>query len=163
MGTNSEKTCKDCIFFSKNRCLKWKTEIPDYAAAQDCNAYKALSDTPDGKSVAEKRAERWEAIRRKKRNKIAKRNRIKPGQETIVQFVEFHEYIIEKIDGKYRYTGEMRKGRGLQVKNRIYLEDDTYKLVNRKSLRIKKRYSGIPKWANQSLRDKYIQLTQGNK
>lgn len=163
MSKEIHATCADCIYCAKTHCYKWDTVIPSYAAAQDCTAYRARSKTKSGKNVAERRAERRAAIRRKKAEKLGKRNKIKPEQENIVQFVEFKEYEIERIDGKYKPTGKVHHGHGLQVKNRIYLADGSYKLVNRSSLKIKKTYSDLPGWANDFLRDKYRSLTEGEK
>lgn len=128
------------------------------SVAQECNAYRPVAETKDGRTLAQQRADQSRASYLKKKKKLIESSRVQPGQETIVRFVTFREDVIEKINGKYRPRHRVKKGRGLQVKNRIYLANGTYKLVNRTSLRVAKVYSDIPSWANQFLRDKYHQF-----
>ena len=103
-------------------------------------------------------------IRRNKLNKqIRKRAEIKPEQQDLICFVEYTEKIIEKINGKYRRPTSSRKGVGLQVKNRVYLPNGKYKMVNRTTFYITQRYEGVPEWANKVLLEFYeeAQQTQG--
>ena len=94
-------------------------------------------------------------IRNNKRRKNAiKRNTIKPEQENICRFVELQWEVIEMINGKYRHTGR-DYGKGLQLKNRVYLTTGHYKLINSKSVKITKKYDDIPDWATEELIEKY--------
>lgn len=88
----------------------------------------------------------------KKRNV---RNSIKQGQEDLCQFVEIKWQVIERINGKYRHIGQDH-GKGLQVRNRVYLTNGHYKLVNSESVKITKVYKEVPEWATDELKDKYI-------
>ena len=95
-------------------------------------------------------------IRQDKLNKKAtKRASIKPEQEGLVCFVDFSVKVIEKINGKYRHPTRTETGHGLQIQNKIFTPDGHYKMVNRSTLKIKKRYEDIPEWANEYLLEKY--------
>lgn len=50
-------------------------------------------------------------------------------------------------------------GKGLQVKNRVYLLNGQYKLVNSKGVRITRRYDNMPEWANEILLNRYKKET----
>ena len=50
-------------------------------------------------------------------------------------------------------------GKGLQVKNRVYLLNGHYKLVNSKGVRITRRYDNMPEWANEILLIRYKKET----
>ena len=47
-----------------------------------------------------------------------------------------------------------------QVRNRVYLTDGHYKLINSKSVRITKIYGEVPEWATDELIKRY---TEGQK
>lgn len=79
---------------------------------------------------------------------------IKENQKGICHFVNVKWQIIKRINGKYRHTGE-HKDYGLQVENKVYLADGSYKLVNSKNFKITKVYDDIPEWANSNLIKKY--------
>lgn len=100
-----------------------------------------------------------EIRKRKLEKKRDKRNSIKEGQENVCRFVDIKWEMIERINGKYRHTGT-RQGRGLQVRNRVYLTDGHYKLINSKSVRITKIYGEVPEWATDELIKRY---TEGQK
>ena len=86
-------------------------------------------------------------IRNKKLKKKAElRNTIKPEQTDICRFVELKWEVIEKVNGKYKHTGQAR-GKGLQVKNRVYLSENHYKMINSKS--------DVPEWASDELIQQY--------
>lgn len=59
------------------------------------------------------------------------------------------------MGGKYRKPTRTEKGSGLQIKNKIYMEDGTYKFVNRSTLKVTKQYPDIPEWANEYLKNLY--------
>lgn len=88
-----------------------------------------------------------------------KRNEVKPEQENICRFVTINYQVIEKVNGKYRRTGSKTES-GLQIKNRVYLIDGKYKMVNNKGLRIKKVISNIPEWATDTLIQKYNEFNK---
>lgn len=90
----------------------------------------------------------------KLRKNQKKRNTIKPEQQDLCRFVELKWQVIERINGKYKNTG-VASGKGLQIKNRVYLLDGHYKLVNSKSVKITRKYGGIPEWATEELIQQY--------
>lgn len=91
-------------------------------------------------------------IRKNKlKKKAQKRTTVKPSQENLVRFVTFEEKVIERINGKYRHPTTTRTGRGLQIENKVYLENGQHKLVNRTTFKIKKIYDDIPQWATEHL------------
>ncbi len=90
----------------------------------------------------------------KLKKNMVKRNTIKPDQEKICRFVEIQWEVIERVNGRYRHTGR-DYGKGLQIKNRVYLLEGKYKLVNNKGLRITKKYENIPEWATEDLIDRF--------
>ena len=95
-------------------------------------------------------------IRQDKLNKKAKkRASIKLEQEGLVCFVDFSVKVIERINGKYRHPTHTETGHGLQIQNKIFTPDGHYKMVNRSTLKIKKRYEDIPEWVNEYLLEKY--------
>ena len=94
-----------------------------------------------------------------KRNKklqknTQKRNIVKPEQANLCRFVELKWQNIERVNGKYRDMGHA-SGKGLQIRNRVYLLDGHYKLVNSKSVQITKIYDDVPKWATDELIKQY--------
>ena len=90
----------------------------------------------------------------KLRKKQSKRNTIKPTQQGLCRFVELKWQVIERVNGKYINTGRA-SGKGLQIKNRVYLLDGHYKLINSKSVKITKTYDDIPEWATEELIKRY--------
>ena len=87
---------------------------------------------------------------RKLAKKTQIRNTIKPEQMDLVRFVEIRWEVIERVNGKYRRT-HSEIGQGLQVRNRVYLTNGHYKLINSKSVKILKIYDVIPAWATDEL------------
>ena len=137
-----ERTCTTCANHKDGFCNHWKFRIPDMTMAADCDKYKKLN--------------KGMQIRKNKLDKKAKkRAEIKPEQKGLVCFVEYSEKIIERVNGKYRRPTSSQSGRGLQVENKILLADGRYKMVNRTSLRITKRYDCIPEWATPTQADIY--------
>lgn len=88
------------------------------------------------------------------KKKFKKSNLVKPDQEDICRFVVINYQVIERVNGKYRRTGSNTE-KGLQIKNKVYLLNGKYKLVNSKSLRITKKFNDVPEWASQELINKY--------
>lgn len=137
-----ERTCTTCANHKDGFCNHWKFRIPDMTMAAGCDKYKKLN--------------KGMQIRKNKLDKKAKkRAEIKPEQKGLVCFVEYSEKIIERVNGKYRRPTSSQSGRGLQVENKILLADGRYKMVNRTSLRITKRYDCIPEWATPTQADIY--------
>lgn len=95
----------------------------------------------------------------KLRKKAKKCHEIKPGQENMCCFVTINYQVIERVNGKYKRTGSKTEN-GLQIKNRVYLLNGKYKLINSKSLRIKKKFNEIPEWATEELINKYNEFIQ---
>ena len=100
-------------------------------------------------------------IRQNKLNKKAKkRATIRPEQKGLVRFVNFSVKVIERVNGKYRHPSHTENGCGLQIENKIFTEDGHYKLVNRSTLKITKKYEAVPDWANEYLLDKYTKALE---
>ena len=88
-----------------------------------------------------------------KKNTI-KRNTVKEEQENLCRFITIHYQVISKINGKYKKTCSETVD-GLQVRNRVYLKNGKYKLINSKGVRIVKKFQDIPEWATEELINKY--------
>lgn len=95
--------------------------------------------------------------------KLAKNSRkahtVKKEQKGVCQFVDVKWKAIKKVNGKYRCVGE-HKDHGLQVENKVYLPEGSFKLINSKNFKITRVYEGIPEWANNFLIKKYESNTQ---
>lgn len=141
----NRKDCTVCWQYKSGFCKQWKQTISDTAAAETC-----------GKFSTEKALNKGMQIRQDKLKRQArKRAKVKPEQEDIFCFVDFSEKIIERINGKYRRPTRIERGRGLQIKNKIYLENGKYKMVNRTTLSITKKHEDIPGWAGSFLKGLY--------
>jgi hypothetical protein len=90
----------------------------------------------------------------KLQKQLKKRNTIKPEQENICVFITIRYEVIERINGKFKHMGNHTVN-GLQIKNRVYLNDGSYKLINSHSVKILKRYEEITEWANEELIERY--------
>lgn len=94
-------------------------------------------------------------IRNKKRaNNNKKMRKVKKGQENICRFVWIEYMIFHKVNGKtrpFKTVGNV----GLQIANKVYMNDGKYKFVNNKNLRITKIYEYIPDISNDLLIKKY--------
>lgn len=103
-------------------------------------------------------------IRNKKlKKKAQKRAEIKLGQENLCRFITIRYEAIEKIDGKYQRTGNQVVD-GLQIKNKVYLNNGHYKMLNSKAIKILNIYTAVPEWANEyllSLYDKQMKILGG--
>ena len=97
-------------------------------------------------------------IRAKKRTKQnAKAHSMKEEQKGLCRFVWIEYMLYRKYNGKLqpiKLVGNI----GLQIENKIYLNDGTYKFANGKNLRIKKIYPDIPDAASELLIQKYQEL-----
>ena len=92
------------------------------------------------------------AIRNRKLEKnFNKMNTITKEQEEICQYVKIKYDVIKKINGKYRFVGR-KDGYGLQVKNRVYLADGTYKMVNSKGNKVTRVFDETPEWATDEMK-----------
>lgn len=89
-----------------------------------------------------------------------KQNTIKPQQVKLCCFVDIRYEVFEsKRNGGYERTGNAFT-KGLQVENLVYLVEGSYKYVNRSSLKIMKKYIGVPNWAPQQLKEMYYKLKE---
>lgn len=91
---------------------------------------------------------------RKKSHNMSKTMTKKDEQKGLCRYVSVKWQVIKKINGKYKHVGE-HKDKGLQIENKVYLLDGSYKFVNSKSLNITKIYEGVPEWTNDILIKKY--------
>ena len=90
----------------------------------------------------------------KLRKNSIKRNIIKPEQENLCRFVKIRYQDIQKINGKFKRI-VTKSASGLQIRNRLYLDNGHYKLINNKGTNITQIYDNIPEWASEALKDKY--------
>lgn len=90
----------------------------------------------------------------KLKKKAQKRNTIKESQADICRFVTIRYEVIEKVNGKFRRTGNKTVS-GLQIKNKVYLLNGHYKMLNSKCVKIMKIWTDIPDWADESLINKF--------
>ena len=81
-------------------------------------------------------------------------NTVKDGQENVCRFISISYEVIKKVKGKYKRIGS-KKVNGLQIKNKVYLIDGRYKMINNKNIRIIKIFDGIPEWSTDELIYKY--------
>ena len=91
----------------------------------------------------------------RKRNKKLQKNfkqmiQIKENQEHLVRFIECEYADIQKVNGKYKFQS-MISTHGLQIRNRCYLPNGKYKMVNNRGFRVKYAYHTIPEWADEVL------------
>lgn len=136
-----KRDCAVCWKYRAGFCTQWKQRLSDTTVAETC-----------GKFSTEKILNKGMQIRQKKLDRNArKRAEIRPEQQELVCFVSFTEKIIERINGKYRHPTRIEHGKGLQIKNKIFLATGRYKMVNRSTLKITKRYDKIPEWAGEYL------------
>lgn len=95
------------------------------------------------------------AIRNRKLEKnFNKMNTITKEQEDTCQYVKIRYNIIKKINGKYRHIG-IKEGYGLQVKNRVYLVDGSYKMVNNRETKVTRVFDDTPEWATDDMKTMY--------
>lgn len=146
--------CSDCKFYSEIfwKCSKTNKIIKPDEPLNDCK----LGDQAKKQSRESGKIPKGLEIRNNKRKKNnAKMRKTKPGQESICRFVWIEYLIFHKVNGNtkpYKTVGNL----GLQIGNKVYLNDGKYKFVNNKNLKIKKKYDGIPDGASKLLIDKYI-------
>jgi hypothetical protein len=95
----------------------------------------------------------------KLKKQMVKRNTIKEEQKNLCRYVSIKYQIIKKVNNKYKHIGE-KIVNGLQIKNRIYLENGSYKLINGKGARIKNIYDDIPTWATDEMIEKQNKFNQ---
>ena len=89
-----------------------------------------------------------------------KQNIVKPEQVKLCRFVDIRYEVFErKKNGSYERTGNAFT-KGLQVENLVYLVEGSYKYVNRNSLKIMKKYIGVPNWAPPQLKEMYYMLKE---
>lgn len=89
-----------------------------------------------------------------RKNKRRKMVTTKEEQKGICQFIDFSDVVWKKVNGKNKASGR-KKGFGLQIENKVYLADGTYKFVNKKSFSTRKVYTEIPENVDPKLLEKY--------
>lgn len=119
------------------------------------DAVKAFFIVEKEKSMEEEKKPKGLEIRDKKRAKHNKTIRkVKEGQEDICRFIEIKYMTFQKVNGRTRPSG-MVEEMGLQKSNKVYLPDGHFKYVNNKSLKIIKKYEGVPENAPENLKELY--------
>lgn len=100
----------------------------------------------------------WQSKKNKKRAETHEAMRVLPEQADICQFVKISYDKFKKVNGKNRFD-KRTTVTGLQIRNRVYLADGSYKLINLKRTKVKNVFDGIPDWANNKLIELYHQHT----
>ncbi len=99
--------------------------------------------------------------KRTKRNTHS-RNTVQPFQKNICTFVKFKYQVFEqKSNGNFKRIGK-DYNKGLQIENKIYLENGKYKYVNGTSLKIIYKYPDVPDWASENLITMYNNFKTNN-
>ena len=87
--------------------------------------------------------------------RMRKANYIRKEEINLCRFVEICYSVIERnIEGKWEYVGKVKE-KGLQIRNRVYLFDDKYKLAHYKDTKILEVFEGIPEWATPKMIERY--------
>lgn len=100
--------------------------------------------------------------RKEKRITNTKKN-LKSSSQTKKECTTALQFVWIRYPLFHHYNGRLQKLRdveniGLQIKDKIYLNDGTYKTVSNKNLKILKRYEGLPLSCNvnyENLKEKY--------
>jgi hypothetical protein len=139
-------TCNECIYFNptNKRCSKYKS-FTEPNITVDCNGYEKKTN----KGIQKRNQ------KRKKNNQ--KMKTVKENQESICRFVWVEYLTFHVVNGKtkpYKTVGNI----GLQIANKVYMNDGKYKFINNKNLKIKKVYPSVPyELVNEELIEKYKQ------
>ena len=133
--------CLECRFYSDIfwKCNKKNIVIKPSEVEKNCNVGIPIATKSELKNK-----NKGLAIRDNKRQKQNKKMReLKDDQENLCRFVWIEYMLFHRVNGKtrpYKKVGNL----GLQISNRVFLNDGTYKWVNNKNLKIKKVYEDIP-------------------
>ena len=93
-----------------------------------------------------------------KETRMRKANYIRKDEINLCRFVKICYSVIERnIEGKWEYVGKVKE-KGLQIRNRVYLFDDKYKLAHYKGTKILEVFEGIPEWATPKMIERYEEL-----
>lgn len=87
---------------------------------------------------------------------------VREGQGNVCCFVDVKIRTFVRVNGKLNMNG-IECATGLQIKNRIYLEDGRYQMVNSPHLKIVKKYAGIPEDASIQLAKRYEEYKKDEK
>lgn len=139
--------CKDCISYAEGRCKKYKTSIPNASIETDCKHFSD-ANTP----ISKPKGVQIRDNKRKKNN--VNMRQIKSNHTDICRFVQFEYMTFKQVNGKTRPDRTVVEV-GLQIANKIFLNDGKYKFVNNKNLRIKKIFDDIPDAATEQMKELY--------
>ena len=165
--------CMTCIFFNNSThfCNRYKVSLlAEIGYSSNCKRYVFKDSTAEelkkAHVIIKKGLAYFEnkglAIRNKKLNKLLiKRNKIEASQETYCRYISFVYQDIKRINGKYRHVGQNHCS-GLQIRNRVYLINGKYKLVNNRGVKITKVYDEQPKWATPKQIEMYNKFMSSN-
>ena len=100
---------------------------------------------------ANKGIEKWA----KKKSTHAKKCRtLKDSQKGVCQFVKIEYMEFKVVNGKTR-PADKKSALGLQIENKIFLNNGKFKFVNNKNLKIVARFKDIPLNVTEELKEKY--------
>lgn len=106
--------------------------------------------------MEEKKKNKGIEIRDRKRAKNRKKMAtVKDNQIGLCCFAIYKEKEIKRQSGKYKPTGRYIEYRGLQIENKLYLDDGKHKLVNRSTMQLVQKFKAIPQWASPYLLQMY--------
>lgn len=95
--------------------------------------------------------EKWA---KKKSAHTKKCRTLKDSQKGVCQFVKIEYMEFKVINGKTRPAGKI-SALGLQIENKIFLNNGKFKFVNNKNLKIVARFKDIPLNVTEELKEKY--------
>lgn len=94
-------------------------------------------------------------IRNNKNDKHNKKMRIlKDDQEDLCRFVTVGSQQFKRVKGKWKHKGG-KKMSGLQIENKVYLQNGKYKFINNSNVKVLKEFKDIPHWATEELIERY--------
>lgn len=147
-----------CSYYDKYmhrlECSKFDHDVYKWFEGAMDKPKPVIQSVSKSKSSNRKKPKGLEIHDKKLQKKAKKRAEIKPSQLNICRFVTIRYEVIERVNGKYRRTGNQIVN-GLQIKNKVYLNNGHYKLINSKSVKIMNTYTSIPEWANEHLLSLY--------
>lgn len=149
-------TCNECIYFNpeNNKCNKYKS-FTEPNVKVDCKHFNSEQEDKYPNKGVKKRDQ-------KRARNYRKMRMVKENQESICRFVRV-EYMTFHIVNRKIQPYKTVRDVGLQISNKLYLNNGRFKFINNKNLKIKKIYPSIPYClVNKNLIDQYEQFRKKN-
>lgn len=148
-------------YMKRSECSKFDHDEYKWFVGTRDKSEPVMKASSKHKKTSGKKPKGIEIRDKKFQNKAKRRTGIEPGQENICRFVTIRYEVIELANGKYKHT-EKQVVNGLQIKNKVYLLNGKYKMINSKSIKILQRFNQIPVWVNDTLIQLYNQHSGKN-